>query len=126
MGVEGVYAVTGSLCLRCLVYHNTRPSVRGSADPERMRRDPPLRNGSNVSEDRENRVVDGSRPLKRRAANTRDILSWPLSPLLRALPVVLLHDVERTIARICWKLCLPLPEDVVQGCRYDAGRRMDR
>lgn len=92
MEVEGVYAVTGSLWLRCLVYHNTRPSVRGSADAERMRRDPPPRNGSNVSEDRENRVVDGSRPLKGRAANTRDILSWPP---LRVLPVLLLHDVER-------------------------------
>lgn len=105
------YAVTGSLWLRCLVYHNTRPSVRGSAD-WRMHRDPP-RNGSNVSEDRENPVVDGrgSRPLKGRAAwNTRDILSSLLSPLsvclcYEVVPVVLLHDVERTIARICWKLC---------------------
>lgn len=58
------YAVTGSLWLRCLVYHNTRPSVRGTRTGG-CTEDPP-RNGSNVSEDRENPVVDGrgSRPLK--------------------------------------------------------------
>ncbi|KOC70638.1 hypothetical protein WH47_03654, partial [Habropoda laboriosa] len=79
----------------------------------------PARNGSNASEDREKRVADGhgSRGLKGRATETRDILSWVLShlccttTLLRGVPVRL-HGVQRgPIARTCWKLC-------ARGCAW--------
>ena len=73
-----------------------------------MHGDPP-RNGSNVSEDRENPVVDGrgSRPLKGLRCE-HAISCRRFCPLYRrvsrtllreVVPVVLLHDVERTIRR---------------------------
>lgn len=112
------YAVTGSLWLRCLVYHNTRPSVRGTrtggctgtlletvAMYQRTVKTPSWTAADPVHS-------------KDCAANARDILSSLLSPLsvcrglcYEVVPVVLLHDVERTIARICWKLCMDVGYD---------------
>lgn len=122
MEVEGVLAaVTGSLWLRCLVYHNTRPwAARTGGCTGTL-----LETVAMYQRTVKTPSWTAADPVRSKdcAANTRDILSSLLSPISACIAdsvtrsrtcCAFTRRGKNDPARICWKLCMDVG--------YGAGR----